>query len=375
MTPISTPAVFPNITAWQSTLQSISAQPLEYSPNFPEIARRFDAWWAHDATDRPILIASTNGNPSRPIDRRLDLLFQPERWMEAKLLDMKQTHRVGDALPHIRPDFGPVMLSALFGGNTEFVADTTWTHAFIADDWSNCPDWSIENHPWWHHLIKLTEMIIEDAPGKYLYHTPNIGASADILLNLRGSSQLCLDVIDQPQKILQAIDAIYPAWYKAFDLVFGAPVSHKVGVIHHPMVWSSVPHSVFECDFNYMIGKKDFIDLFLPDIARQAGAVGRAIFHLDGPGARKHLDALLDTPEIQAIQYVPGAGTPSALPWIDMYKRILKAGKSVQVVCPAEDVLKVCDELPREGLCFLVSDAPSVKDLDDLYEAFCKKYN
>ena len=63
------------------------------------------------------------------------------------------------------------------------------------------------------------------------------------------------------------------------------------------------------CDFNFLIGPREFERLFLPDIARQAATAGRAIFHLDGPGAARHIDALLDLPELQAIQFVPGAGT------------------------------------------------------------------
>jgi len=69
-----------------------------------------------------------------------------------------------------------------------------------------------------------------------------------------------------------------------------------------------------------------------PIIARQASSVGRAVFHLDGPDAARHVKALLSVPAIDAIQFTPGAANPSAIPWIDMFRTIQSAGRSVLVV-------------------------------------------
>ena len=86
--------------------------PLALCEDFPAIARRYEAWWAQDVIDRPVFIGTANTNPDRPINRRLDVIEQPERWFEAKYADMAQSHRAGDALPYIRADFGPVLLGA-----------------------------------------------------------------------------------------------------------------------------------------------------------------------------------------------------------------------------------------------------------------------
>jgi hypothetical protein len=142
---ISYPPIIPieELSDWTRTLQRIAAEPLAFCPDFPTIARRFEAWWAHECLDRPIFIGTANTDPSRPITRRLELLRDPDAWFEAKYADLQQLHRVGDALPHIRADFGPVLLGGMLGGRLEFGADTGWTHAFIKDDWSNAPDRTI----------------------------------------------------------------------------------------------------------------------------------------------------------------------------------------------------------------------------------------
>ena len=59
-----------------------------FKPDFEATRTRMEAFWARDVLDRPILIASADSNPARPIQRRLELLDQPEAWFEAKLADM-----------------------------------------------------------------------------------------------------------------------------------------------------------------------------------------------------------------------------------------------------------------------------------------------
>jgi hypothetical protein len=348
---------------------------MEFCEQFPTIARRFEAWWNHDRLDRPIFIAAANTNPKRPINRRLDLLFTPEAWFEAKLADMKQLHRVGDALPHIRVDFGPVLLGGMLGGKIEFGADTTWTHAFIKDDWSNAPDWTLrDDNPLWLQLRKLLRMVAQDAANRYLVCMPDLGGSADVLLNLRGSQPLCLDVVEDPDRVRGAIDAIYPAWRRAFTELYRAAFEHGAGLIHWLQLWSSRPYMIPACDFNFMIGPKQFERVCLPDIARQAATVGRAVFHLDGPGAARHIDALLEVPDIQAIQFTPGEGTPSALAWVEMFRKIQGKRRSVLVICPAREVPALCEALRPEGLALMVTDSLAPEKLDELYGQFTRRY-
>jgi len=365
----------PELPSWAKVLRELATKPLAFCEDFPVIARRFEAFWAHEAADRPIFIAAANPDPSRPITRRLELLDDPDAWFEAKLADLRQLHRVGDALPAIRVDFGPVLLGAIFGGKLEFGGDTSWTHAFIKDDWSNAPDWTLrEDNPWWLLLCRLLERLADDAAGRYLVCTPDLGGSADVLLNLRGAAGLCMDVLEQPERILSAVEAIYPAWHRALRQLYRETTSRGVGLVHWLGLWSDRPHIIPACDFNFMIGPREFNRLFLPDIARQSATVGRAIFHLDGPGAARHIDALLDVPDIQAIQFTPGTGTPSALAWVDMFRKIQKRGRSLLTVCPPNEVLDLCEALRPEGLAILLDDPPPPAELDDLFRQMCRRY-
>jgi hypothetical protein len=368
--PPSTP--LPELSRWRDRLAEIARRPLEYCPHFQQLARLHEAWWTQQ-NERPLFLAVANPDPSRPITKRLDLLDKPEAWLAAKRADSRQMRFFGDTIPFIRVDFGPAMLGGLFGGRVEFGSDTTWTHAQIDDDWSNEPDWQLrEDNPFWRSLQTLLRVAAADAKGRYVICMPDLGGSADVLLNLRGSTGLCLDALERPDRVRAAIDAMYPAWRRAYCELYRQTVDQGVGLISWLLLWSNRPYMPAACDFNFMIGPDEFNALCLPDIARQTATVGRGCFHLDGVGAAKHIDALLEVPEIRGIQFVPGAGSPSALIWVEMFRKILASGRSVLAVCPPEEVKPLCEALPHAGLA--VWPDGTFEALENAYADFQRSY-
>jgi hypothetical protein len=362
------------LPAWRSAQAGYTGQPLEFCREFPSIAARHEAWWRYELNGAPLVLASTSSDARIPGGKCLDLLKQPERWMQARLAQLHNTLLIGDALPSVRVDYGPVCLGMLTGAPVEFFSETTWTHRYIQDDWSNQPDWQIhDDNPWWQQLEPLLKLNAENAAGRYLIMTPSLGGTADLLLNTRGSGPLCLDVLDQPEKISAAVEAIYLAWQKGYARIWGTPLSLGVGTINFVGLWSDQPYFVGECDFNYLIGPRPFQELFLPDIARQARAVGRSIFHLDGPGAAKHFQALLDTPEINAIQYVTGAGK-SALAQLKMLQIIQRQRRPLQVVVPAREAVELSRRLEPQGLCLIIEEFDSLAELQAVYAEICRPY-
>jgi len=84
----------------------------------------------------------------------------------------------------------------------------------------------------------------------------------------------------------------------------------------------------------------------------------RNIFHLDGPSALPHLESVLEIPNLHALQWVYGAGHEPASRWIDVYRRALDRGLSVQAICvDLEDAKSVMDALPAKGVWLDVGGA------------------
>ena len=88
---------------------------------------------------------------------------------------------------------------------------------------------------------------------------------------------------------------------------------------------------MLQCDFCYMIGPEMFAKFVLPELRASCKKLTNSFYHLDGPGALPHLDALLDIPELKGIQWVPGDGQPDITRWPEVYRKIRAAGKLIQI--------------------------------------------
>jgi hypothetical protein len=99
-----------------------------------------------------------------------------------------------------------------------------------------------------------------------------------------------------------------------------------------------------------MISKAMFDDMFLPGLRNECAHTRASIYHLDGPGALHHLDSLLGIPELNAIQWVYGAGKGPATRWLDVYRKCQAAGKSIQLGVSLDELEIVIGNLKPEGV-------------------------
>jgi len=97
--------------------------------------------------------------------------------------------------------------------------------------------------------------------------------------------------------------------------------------------------------------------LVVPALTAQCEWLDNSLYHLDGTQAVCHLDALLSIEPLDAIEWTPQAGIEPGgnKRWYDMYKRILAAGKSVQVVnVELSDIKPLIDTIGTKGVYMLI---------------------
>jgi hypothetical protein len=90
------------------------------------------------------------------------------------------------------------------------------------------------------------------------------------------------------------------------------------------------------------------------------------LYHLDGVDAQRHLEAILEIDELNAIQWTPGYGQPQGGDpcWYDLYRRILSAGKSIMPCWVTVDELQpLLENVGANGVNILM-DFKSEKDID-----------
>ena len=117
------------------------------------------------------------------------------------------------------------------------------------------------------------------------------------------------------------------------------------------------------CDFSIMISSEMYREFFLPELLAEIAWLDRSIYHLDGPGALRHLDTLLDIPKLDAIQFVYGDGAKPASRWIHIFQRIQKTGKNLHISIEPHEVQFFMENLHPEGV-MLQTEARSVDEAD-----------
>ncbi len=63
---------------WQKAMERIQSAPLALCPSFPEVAERWNDWWAFKA-DRPLIVAKARAARTQEIrwDKAFDCLEKP----------------------------------------------------------------------------------------------------------------------------------------------------------------------------------------------------------------------------------------------------------------------------------------------------------
>jgi len=232
---------------------------------------------------------------------------------------------------------------------------TTWADP-IMPDWDAPPPMEFDaDNKWWRVSGKLLAAAAERASGRYLVGLPDLNGPGEILARLRGTEPLCLDVIERPELVRQAVERITFAWFRYYEACVGLIHQHVPGSITWMGIWSLTPAVDLQCDFSCMISPEQFNELFLPSLRWQTEAVARTLYHLDGPDAVRHLPALLALPDLTGIQWIPGAGAAEMSEWTDLCRTVLEAGKLLYIACRPDEVEFLLRELPHEGLLLRTS--------------------
>jgi hypothetical protein len=347
---------------------------LSLKPDWDECQARIEAWWRGEIIDRvPIMVTAPREGRLPPDPEPDDFeafwtdpayaVRQQESYIEA-------TYYAGEAIPVMYPvrTSIPAMLAVYLGCALRFLNRNTGWADPIPAGWGELPP--LEFNPssrWWRISAGLLKAGAERAPGRFLVGLPDLNGPGEALARMRGSENLCFDVLEHPDEIRRAVDEITFTWYRYYEACLGIIHQHVPGSITWMGIWSLTPAVDLQCDFSCMISCEAFDELFLPSVRQQTEWVPRTVYHLDGPNALHHLPALLALPRLSGVQWVPGAGFEPMSRWIDLVRTILEAGKRCYIGCNADEVERLMAELPQPGLLIRTS-CSSVEEADRLLE-------
>jgi hypothetical protein len=292
-----------------------------------------------------------------------------EKWMELDYLLAAHEHRhrstwyLGEAIPSMSLLFG---WTCCYGAEVEFLPDTIWIRPSI-ESWDRAPDWETAwDDDAWRHLKQAYERIVGEIAGKYFLGMGLILPPNDLLALLREPQRFQMDLVEHPEEVKRALAIMRRNYIRMQRELDAIRLRRLEGYGCHWAVWSREPMGHMQSDLSCMISPRMFDEFIMPEVEQLAGAVTNCFYHLDGPGAIRHLERICSVPNIKCVQWVPGAGQPGgALPWLDLYKRIQAMGKAVYAGVGAQELETVIRELdPRKLL--IQTGARSKADGEDL---------
>lgn len=350
--------------------------PIEHIPDWQERLARQDAFWAREIIDRPVVdITIPRPEPERPWPREKRYPTLRDRWMDAEraaelaLAAAANTEYLGDALPHAYPNLGPEVFSAFFGCELEFGEETSWSIPNLKD-WSEADklQFSRDNR-YWKKINEITEAMLEVGEGRFYTGLTDMHPGGDAIAAFRDPAQLNLDLVEAPDQVKALLQRVTDTYLWVYDYFHHKLTAAGQAVCTWAGVVSTKKWLVPSNDFSCMVSPRMFREFFLDSILRECQHYEASLYHLDGPGALKHLDTLLEIKELTAIQWVYGAGRGRCSDWLWVYRKCQQAGKGLQIRLEPDELDLFMENLRPEGLWIGLS---GVQDREQA-EALLKK--
>lgn len=334
---------------------------MAYRENWDEIKSLYTAWWRHEL-DYPLLQVTSPASGAPP-DGSFDWWIFLEHKDDPSALK-KYLERYpnsfffgGEAFPSAFPNLGPGVLASYFSGYLEYNNETrtTWFEQAHSRDEVEAMTFTGDT-PWWRYTQAITRLCVEMGKDRYMTGMTDIGGILDVLASIRGAENLLMDLIEAPDHVHRMRARIIEAWHRVYDDLARMIAESQEGVSSWLGLWAPTDYYPLQCDFCAMISPAMFEVFVAPDVQEQCRRLGHGIYHLDGPGQIPHLELLLDIPELDGIQWVPGSGNPACDDpvWFPMYRRILERGKSLvlQGFDNPWNIPSMIEALPQAGLLF-----------------------
>ena len=326
-----------------------------YKPDWAEAKERLTNWWTGQPTDRVVALVKA---PRRGIIQRPMCDDVPDKYINASAtlhnLDaaLESTFYGGEAIPAHWVYLGPVPLSGYMGCGMHFEADTVW-HSQRFASWDDGVDLTFDpSNQWFQLLCEITCASLQRAKGRYLVSGQGFGCVSDVLADLWGCESTLMAMLERPEVVKAATQRLVNISKALFDQLDALATPHQQGSFDWLNLWAPGRIWTLQSDICCMLSPRTFRDFVLDELRQEAEHVDFSFYHLDGPGAIKHLDAILSIEALDGIQWVPGAGAVAdPLEWLDLFHRVQQAGKKLYIFCPPERAKPLLSKISRKDVC------------------------
>lgn len=294
----------------------------------------------------------------------------PEENYKRMVTWFENTYFGGEAVPSTYIDWGASAMSSFYGVKPVFKKTDVWYHPVI-NDWESW-EWHFDTkeNKYWNDILLITRYAVEQNKGDYFVGIPEFGPALDVLSLMRGIDKLLIDMIDYPEKVIEAIRILSKTWVELHDIIYNiiSKVNKGGSVLAWMNLWAEGKHDQLACDLSSLLSPKFFKKFFIPEIEIEGSWCDYSTYHIDGRDAMmNHLDTLLELKHIDNIEFTPGFGLPltSFIEYIPLYKKIQKSHKKLFLLLNPNEIEIILTELSSKGL-FLYTHAGSEEEANSI---------
>lgn len=312
---------------------------LYFKDDWIEAQQILTGWWNHQVEGRWALGIRAPRN--RPLKSETPPTLPDDfkkRWLDYKTINRHKeawfaSHCfLGSVFPEDTAYLGPGSLNAFLGCPIDFHKETVWYNPVYGDPEKVDQLEFDKSGVYWKWTNEALAYVARRAAGKYIATMPDLIEGVDILSELFGTQEFLMHLIDCPDAVHALLDQLDGLYFEAYDELaelIKSPEGHVPFMAFN--TWAPGRAAKVQCDFSAMISPDMYAEFVLPHLQRQCRRLDYTVYHLDGPDAIRHLDAVLTIPEINAVQWEPGAGNPHTgdkVWWDPIWRKVYAAGKS-----------------------------------------------
>ena len=326
-----------------------------------EVKENYERWWRGEL-DRPLIYGTIYDayEPSHKAEAPVlsqsnctDFSWSAEQIIDAWDSQLSKYEFIGDGYPQVSLDpFGPGVVAAFCGAKLDNSSGNVWF--FPADD-REISDLHVKYNPdniWTKRIKDIYRAGLERWNGSVIMGMPDLGGNLDILAAMYGTEDLMFAMLEEPEEVQRVLREIQIAYYDAYK-DFEEVLKPQGAYSDWSKLLSKTPSYTLQCDFSYMISPDMFEEFGFPCLLDDTERLSHTMYHMDGIGELKHQDKILTLKNLNAVQWVYGAGQPGPMHWLDVYRKIQDAGKQMMILGSAEECLSVLNELHGSPYCNL----------------------
>ncbi|MCD6318186.1 hypothetical protein J7M02_03875 [Candidatus Aerophobetes bacterium] len=334
---------------------------MKYKDNFEEVINRYRAFWKKEKADRVLFLADLGPSFDPPIKYHL----QPEKQFEHfdKVFKERKSYK-DDYLPCATPRLGLATSGGIWGCEIEFTSESSWCKSHPLDNWdklSNIVQFKRDSF-WYQTILKQTEYLSRRSDGKFCVGQLDPLGPADIIDQLRGTSNFLLDFYEHPRELKKLAEIIANQYIKNLNEIHSLLPHPANGTCYRIGIWSPGRGVWLGEDIANSFSSDHYREFIMPWDKKIIESFDHSYFHLH-TSALHILDDLMEIKRLNCIEFAEDPNYPT----INIISKIRKVQKEkcVIVTCNKDEVKDMLKSLDQNGLLLYIRGLENGEEVDE----------